>query len=394
MSPAPIEQPEQFKSISLLTRIRHRDSPLAELLAAAKEADQFPITFVEDLSTPVDDYAQVDSALTIAPELDQPPADPPTGLSYSGFSPEQRRFFIDWLAQPTQPAAQAYQQLHLAHIETCLFEQTSLATDAQTILRYLHETDAWSKSGVLSRLMLLSFWLRQDGDELMAWLENGRAHASVIGIALGQAALLGQILTPRLLAVVMQCWQITKRRLDNEMAHAQLASLSDTLGAEPLAFALAELGDEAQQPKPWRAAHRDLRIALPQPNLRPLLEPLLNEAKNISEQTSAQPAATEAAPDSQNDGKKDGKWSLVLEFQQSRSEYFDFALHRARQHSGFVQIMDENRKIVYRISYQKNEMRHFWLLWEYVQNWSGTEVYMHGEALEKWKIWPYSQYLR
>lgn len=394
MSTVPAEHSELFRSISPLTRILHRNAPLHELLIAARAAGNLPITFANNQLPPDVDYAQVDPALTIAPELDAPPPNPPHGLSYSGFSPEQRRFFLEWLKQPTQPAESTYKLLHLAHIETWLFEQSNLSNDARTILRYLQETESWSDNIALSRSMLLSLWLQQDSEQLLQWIESGRAHAHVLGIALGQAALLGQILTPKLLAIVMRSWGITSTLLSDDLARAQLASLTDTLEVEPLAHALAQLGDDAPQPEPWRAAHRDLRIAIPQPDLRPVLEPLLHEAKNISEQTTSHPATNEPEEETQDESGKSKKWSLVLAFQQSRSEYFDFALHKARQRPGYTQIMDENRQIVYRITFQKNEMRHFWQLWEYVQNWSGTEVFVNGKVVEKWKVWPYSQYLR
>ena len=49
------------------------------------------------------------------------------------------------------------------------------------------------------------------------------------------------------------------------------------LKTEPLAYALTQLGEAAVQPQAWRCVHRGVRIALPQPDLRPLLEPLLAE---------------------------------------------------------------------------------------------------------------------
>jgi len=114
---------------------------------------------------------------------------------------------------------------------------------------------------------------------------------------------------------------------------------------------------DAQKPKPWRSAHRELRIALPQPDLRPILEPLLHEVKTISAQTISNPVDLQSSDDSETD--EQGKWTLTLEFQQSRSEYFDFALLKARQRPGYSQIMDENRQIVYRVTFLKREMRQY-----------------------------------
>jgi hypothetical protein len=36
----------------------------------------------------------------------------------------------------------------------------------------------------------------------------------------------------------------------------------------------------------------------------------------------------------------------------------------------------------------------FWQLWNYVQSWSATRVYCKGRELQKWQVYPYSQYLR
>jgi hypothetical protein len=87
-------------------------------------------------------------------------------------------------------------------------------------------------------------------------------------------------------------------------------------------------------------------------------------------------------------------WRLILEFGSNRSEYFDYVLTQARKLPGYSQLMDEDRRIVYRIIFRKSEMRRFWRLWDYVHGWTSTRVYLNGEELEKWKVWPYSQHLR
>jgi hypothetical protein len=56
--------------------------------------------------------------------------------------------------------------------------------------------------------------------------------------------------------------------------------------------------------------------------------------------------------------------------------------------------MDEKRNLIYRIKFKKNEMRQFWRLWDYVQSWSTTQVYLNGVEIEKWKVYPYSEYLQ
>ena len=85
---------------------------------------------------------------------------------------------------------------------------------------------------------------------------------------------------------------------------------------------------------------------------------------------------------------------IILEFGQSRSDFFDYALELAQREEGFTQLLDEHRRIVYRVTFDKRRLRNFWRLWDYVQNWQHTRIYADGEELEKWKVWPYSQYMR
>ncbi|MBW7885050.1 MAG: hypothetical protein H3C34_20925, partial [Caldilineaceae bacterium] len=96
----------------------------------------------------------------------------------------------------------------------------------------------------------------------------------------------------------------------------------------------------------------------------------------------------------QDDNSELSQAHVIIEFRQSRSEYFPFALRQAQKQRGFAQLLDEDRHIVYRVPFRRNDMRRFWQLWQYVQSWSSTRVYCQGRELERWQIYPYSQYLR
>jgi hypothetical protein len=148
---------------------------------------------------------------------------------------------------------------------------------------------------------------------------------------------------------------------------------------------------------------------LPQPDLRDLLEPSLRDVLAVADvaDDDAAPvgnlaaldpsqAATSAAQDAQEaePSLEELGWRLILEFSSNRSEYFDYVLIQAQKLPGYSQIMDEDRRIVYRIIFRKSEMRRFWRIWDYVHGWTATRVYLNGMELEKWKVWPYSQYLR
>jgi len=56
--------------------------------------------------------------------------------------------------------------------------------------------------------------------------------------------------------------------------------------------------------------------------------------------------------------------------------------------------MDEDRKLVYQVTFQKGKIRNFWRLWENVRLWSDVHVYVRGEEIDKMHVYPYSQFLR
>ncbi len=369
------------------------------------------------------DYAQIDPALArtesapqgAAPQSAAPPA---PGVGYAGLTPGQRSRFLRWLDNTHADAPPAFQQLYLAHLETGLLDALADGTPDDTPggapgpvagpivaeLRRLEPWPHWRNNEQRSRSLLLALRLQQDGRAIADWIATGAPHLRHVGLALGQQALLGTPLTPAELLALGRWWKLVDAPPPMPVITLRLSSLAHSLGADPLAHALARTGEAATQPQPWRCAHRDLRLALPQPDLRPALEPLLadllGDVAGSALFEPMQPAATASAQDSGEDdaaeddapGRPD--WSLVLEFGQSRSDYFDFALEQAQRLPGYVVLMDEQRRMVHRVHFRKGEMRRFWRLWDYVQGWTDTHVYVNGVELEKWKIWPYSHYLR
>ncbi|MCB9148360.1 MAG: hypothetical protein H6641_06330 [Caldilineaceae bacterium] len=409
---------EFSRDLNRFVRVAGKQAPAAQFLNCMLAQHSLPVVNrVNELSS-ADDYLLVDPSLAvIEPAVGEHVAAPDPRLGYAGYSAQQRFELLAWLMNPTEPAAPAFQQLYLAHLETCLFEPND-SDDVLLALRHLQTAAPWRANESLQRAILLGYWLKQDGDGLTKWLAAGQIHARTLGVALGMAALLAQPLSPELLSSIWSCWRGPKTVPPMPIVAQRLLSLTTTLGEEPLAHALAQLTDEEQQPKPWRGLHRDLRIALPQPDLRAALAPLLDEmaagvgdvdvlgaAEKAVDLNDPQSNALSAAGNDNAKGAKarksakeattnEAQWLLMLEFGHSRSEYFDYVLHRARLLPSFMQIMDEDRQIVYRVHFRKRDMRTFWRMWDYVQNWSNTHVYLHGKELEKWKIWPYSQYMK
>jgi hypothetical protein len=392
-----------------MLRVAGVSTPLAELVTHARThartaavcpagaAGGLAGDQAEAAAIPNHDYAQIDPALACAPVEDTPPA-PQAGLSYAGFTPAQRRAFLTWSLQPTTPAPPAFQQLLLATLELRLLESDDWAHKARRELLALAAAPTWQRHPGLARTLLLAFWLAQDGPALAAWGVTYPLTPAELTVALGLQALLGTPLRSDQLPHLLSTWLGATRSLAPSFLALRLDSLTAALGAEPLAHALHALGPSASQPRAWRCQHRDLRLLLPQPDLRPTLEPLLTDLLSVTEFTH-EPAAADAAASESGVHGADAPAALaaahiIVEFGHSRSEFFDYALRQARKQEGFAQLMDENRQIIYRVPFRRNEMRRFWQLWDSVQGWNTTRIFCAGHELEKWQVYPYSQYLR
>jgi len=382
-------------------RVAGRDRPLSAVVTDA-QARALPVELKCAAPSPTEDFALLDPGLAVAaiafdaPDQDEPA--PAPGLGYAAFTPRQRGGFLAWLDTPLAPAPPAFQQLYLANLEVRLLEGN------QSVSRQLEQflqSDAWTSNPALWRVALLAVWLAQDGDLLAKWLTARPAPVEVTGLALGIQALLDTPLTAAEVRHVARTWEHPAAALAEAVLTFRLQSLATVLGQTPLAWALAQLDDAARTPRPWRCQHRDLRIELPQPDVRRPLAPLLTELAQVTEVANPKPAdlpgatATDSAAAADSAANDElSRAHLILEFRQSRSEFFAVALRQAQKRAGFAQLLDEDRHVVYRVAFRKNEMNAFWQMWNYVQNWTGTRIYCKGQELQKWQVYPYSQYLR
>lgn len=377
-----------LQTIPPLLRVAGKSLSITEIFTRAAS---LPVTLLDNAGDDLDDPAAVDLTLHVA-RIAQPGV-PAAGVAYSGLTPAQRRAFLDWAANPLTPAPAAFRRLYIANLELHLFTDSTLRTEATSQLVQLVSAPAWNRDPWCAQALLLALWLVQQGNQLAAWLRSGTAPADLLGVALGHLAILNTQLDAHLLGILLTAWKLAPSAPSLDLLKLRLSSLATTLGNEPLAYALAALGEGATMPHPWRTAHRGLRIALPQPDLRPVLEKPLRDMltvpmSNASETTDAEINSNES------DNAADTGWTLILEFGHSRSEYFDDVLNLSRRLPGYSQILDEDRRVIYRVVFRKSEMRRFWRIWEYAQSWSSTRVYVNGQELEPWKVWPYSQYLR
>lgn len=415
-----------------LLRVVGRERPVAQVLRAAERAGekfamvQFKSAITAPADNPhpainhpthtphtdnrdnvVDDYAQIDPTLTVqpAPILSEPP---PPGVGYSGFTPVQRYHFLQWVAHAEGAAPPAFRRLYIAQLEVSLFDTAAPAVAAQQELLHLAEAPAWQREEALWRALLLSYWLQQDGPAFSRWLADAPTlPPPLTGIAFGLLATLGEELAVEQLPMLVRQWHLAPLP-DLPVLRLRLAFLRSTIEQDLLAHALATLEPAATTAKPWRTAHRQLRIAFGQPDLRPTLEPLLTELTTMIEEapslSSVEPTFSHSGDDEESADlaatlgppatQTKSAWRLVLEFGESHSSLFDIALDQARRRPGYVQIMDENRRMVHRVRFEKKELRYFWILWEYVQSWSSTQVFVNGRELRPWEVYPYSPYLR
>lgn len=378
--------------IDPLLRVAGRDAPLSDVIAGV-QARLAKVTVNSSASD--EEYALIDPLLAVESSLSASIVDAPApGLSYAAFSPRQRGWFLAWQSAPLTPAPRAFQQLYLANLEVRLLEGAPLALHQ---LEQFLQSDAWTSNPAVWRVALLAAWLAQDGAMLAEWLAARPAPVELSGLALGLQALLGAPLTAAATIQVARTWQHPIVALSEAVLTLRLQSLTAALGAEPLQHCLAQLDADACVARPWRCQHRDLRVHLPQPDLRRALEPLFTEltAVGIDIDVDAIAEASDPPTPARSEAQEElHRAHIVLEFRQSRSEYFPFALRLAQKRSSFTQLLDEDRHVVYRVAFRKNEMNAFWQLWNYVQSWTATRIYCHGQELQKWQVYPYSQYLR
>jgi hypothetical protein len=291
--------------------------------------------------------------------------------------------------------------LYVANVEPRLLENSSMRQLALEHLAMVARWPTWTGNLWLLRALMLGAWLQQNGDLLAALLVHPTVPADLLSIGLGLQALCETPMTAEELAAALRTWKLGPPA-PPELLKLRLDSLTSALGRPPLAHVRAALDERAAAPRPWRTAHRGLRLAIPAPEARPLLEPALRDLTQVADLAPARAPApgTDLLVDEEED-EGDGVpemdsqgWRLILEFGSNRSEYFDYALTQCQKLPGYAQILDENRRMVYRVTFRKSEMRRFWRIWEYVQGWTSTQVYLNGTPIDKWKVWPYSQYLQ
>jgi hypothetical protein len=378
-------------------RLLGRDVPASAVLAqAAGQSDaHFRLPPLPAGPRP-EDYAQIDPTLPLARD-DASVADPLPHTSYAGMNPVQRRRFANWLTTPEMAAPVAFRHLYLAWLESALFEEER-RTEATAHIFSLLTAGGWRGESALAQTALLAGWLAPSGPLIAQAISQGHPPAWVLTVGAGWLAHLGEPLGAESALALARGWNLYGPALhsfnleaDGGLLQLRITSLANSLGADPLVWALAQI-DASDPWLAWRTVHRDLRLLVPQIDLRPALEPRLRElfaslpvsaAPHRTAAGPAEEAGTETAP-------APNEWYLILEFGSSRSQHYDYAIHLARKQAGYQLLMDETRQLIHRVRFRKRNMRQFWRLWAYVESWSSTRVYVDGKEMQKWNVFPYS----
>ena len=387
-------------------RLLGRDAPARLVLNGAAQAADAPFRLPPAGPSQVatDDYAQIDPSLPMDRD-DSATPDPLPHTSYAGLTPVQRRRFANWLAAPEVAGPVAFRRLYLAWLECELLERDR-RRQATAEISSLLAAPGWAGESGLPLAALLAGWLAQNGEPVAAAICHGGLDPALLGIAAGWLAALGHPLDGACALALARGWQIHAHALshfdperDGGLLQLRITSQASTLGADPLAWAL-EAGGAAGAPfpgewLPWRCVHRELRLLLPQMNVRTWLEPRLADIfASLPVPGEQPPADAPPRPEEQAREEAGKEWKLILEFGNSRSQHYDYVTHLARKQPGYQLLMDETRQLIHRIHFRKRHMRQFWRLWNYVESWSSTRVYVNGEEIQKWNVFPYSAEMR
>lgn len=391
-----------------IVRLLDRDRPAWLVLAEAalRESSPYRLDSTSREIAPALDYTQIDPALPLAPDDGGAP-DPAPHTSYAGMTPVQRRRFANWLISPELAAPDAFRRLYLAWLELALFEEERRA-QALSQLAALLDAPAWQSEPALGQTGLLAGWLAQDGPLIAAAMAQTGLTPEQLTLGSGWLARLGHPLEAASALALARGWRLHAAGLaavsperDGGLIDLRITSLANTLGADPLAWALEEAqrqGDESSDWRPWRPVHRQVRLLVPWVDVRPALESRLADLFASLPLAQAEPMQTggmeadrtEKAPSP----APTAEWTAILEFGNSRSQHYDYVAHLARRQPGYQLLMDETRQLIHRIRFRKRHMRQFWRLWSYVENWSDVRVYVNGQEVEKWNVYPYSAEMR
>lgn len=423
MAALPTIDPTTFweQHANLHIRLLGRDALAGRVLAeTARREEGFPFFRVDSAHSrtpPLDDYTQIDPTLPLDRDDGSAP-DPLPHTSYAGMTPVQRRRFAHWLFSPELAAPEAFRHLYLAWLELALLTEEGRAAAIETIAARL-DAPAWAGHRGLAQTAMLAGWLSQDGPLVARGLAHGGLSPEQLSLGCGWLASLQHPLEPDCALSLAKGWQIfrqdqTGRATDDDrgLLSLRITSLSNTLGADPLAWALehrqqenettndaSPAGDQERGASDtwrlWHPVHRQIRLLVPFVDLRAGLEPKLLEL--FAGLPQAQPRGPETSTPGQSPGiaqAQAGEWTLILEFGNSRSQHYDYVAHLARKQPGYQLLMDETRQLIHRIRFRKRNIRQFWRLWNYVENWSDVRVYVNGQEVQKWNVYPYSAEMR
>ena len=73
---------------------------------------------------------------------------------------------------------------------------------------------------------------------------------------------------------------------------------------------------------------------------------------------------------------------MVTEFERTPSINFQRAVELAKNHPGFMPLMDERNILVYRNIYREGDLLQFQVMYKLIKNWKGAKLYIKGEQVD------------
>lgn len=368
-------------------------SAMQQLLRACRE-HSWPIEPQPATSLVIEDASLIDPTRPLSrpsnPELVPSPGYRPT---FRSLTAEQRWVYYQWLQEHNGAAPVGYGYLYVMQLETALFDEHALAALAE--LRWVVEgIRAPGVHEFATFSLAFGAWLHRQ-PELFDWLIQQQVLLTYFGsLALSFQADL-QIPLYASQAIYLAPWVgHTWSSWARQHPEAVEAAVRDELAAGNnrfLAEAAARLAEQRHKID-LRLLNYGLalRVDMVEFTADEQFRQGLREVLRLGERAAQLgghfvPRTTATAQPAQ---WVDRGWYLVLEFGETTSDKLDRVLRVARQHPGYVKLLDENRQIVYRTLYRRRDLSLFWSLFERVRSWKSTRVYVNGNPISLAYLWP------
>ncbi len=388
---APAATPWDTLNLPFL-RFTGRHLPAAQQLVRACRDHSWPIEPLPSAFLSKEDFALIDPSLPLSAPR-QPDAVPSPGYrpAFRGLTPQQRWVYFDWLQRHDGVAAVGFGYLYVTMLEAALFDEHALAALAE--LRWVVEgVRAASVHEFAIFGLAFGAWLHRQ-TAAFAWLIQQQALLTYyfnpmltfqadlqIPLSARQAVQLAPYVGHNWNSWARQHPELVEAAVAEELAAADNRFLAEWAVRQPSHRTDVRLLNQGL------AVYVEYRDFMSNDGFRSSLREILRLGERAAQLGGH--FAPRQATFTQPTQWVDRGWYLVLEFGETTSDKLDRVLRVARQHPGYVRLLDENRQIVYRTLYRRRDLNLFWLLFERVHNWKSTRVYVNGNLISHEYLWP------